>query len=117
MTSFKAFIRRHPVLTYYALTFAISWGGLLLVIGGPGGIPGTPEQFETLLPFVILALLAGPSVAGILLTGLVSGRAGLRELLVPVAQVAGGRSLVRGRAPDRPAPGDGDTPCALAPLP
>jgi hypothetical protein len=37
MTTTKAFIVRHPVLTYFALTFAISWGGVLLVIGGPGG--------------------------------------------------------------------------------
>jgi membrane protease YdiL (CAAX protease family) len=81
MTTITAFINRHPVLTYYALTFALSWGGVLLVIGGPGGIPATPQQFETLFPFVILALLAGPSVSGILLTGLVYGRVGLRELL------------------------------------
>jgi membrane protease YdiL (CAAX protease family) len=81
MTSIKAFAKRHPVLTYYALTFAISWGGLLLVIGGPGGIPGAPEQFETLLPVVSLALVAGPSVASVLLTGLVYGRAGYRDLL------------------------------------
>jgi hypothetical protein len=73
MTSIKAFIRNHPVLAYYILTFAISWGCILLVIGGPGGIPGTPEQFARLLPFAILALLAGPSLAGLLLTGLVSG--------------------------------------------
>jgi membrane protease YdiL (CAAX protease family) len=33
------------------------------------------------MPFMLLALFAGPSVAGILLTSLVSGRAGLRELL------------------------------------
>jgi membrane protease YdiL (CAAX protease family) len=81
MTTIKAFIKGHPLVSYFALTFAISWGGVLLVIGGPGGIPGNPEQFETLLPVVILALLAGPSVAGLLLTGLVDGRAGFRELL------------------------------------
>ena len=75
MTSIKAFIKRHPVPTYFALTFVISWGGVLLVVG-PGGFPGTPEQFEMLMPFVVLAMLAGPSVAGILLTGLVHGRAG-----------------------------------------
>jgi hypothetical protein len=67
------------VLTYYALTFAISWGGVLIV-AGPGGIPATnKEQYETLFPIAILAMVAGPSVAGILLTGLLYGRAGLRE--------------------------------------
>ena len=81
MTAIKAFIKRHPVPTYFALTFVISWGGILIGHGGPGGIPGTREQFERLLPVVILAMLAGPSVAGILLTGLVHGRAGFRELL------------------------------------
>jgi uncharacterized protein len=79
--SLSVSIKRHPLFTYYALTFAISWGGILLVIGGPGGIPGTPEQFETMLPFLILAMLAGPSVTGILLTSLVNGREGLREVL------------------------------------
>jgi membrane protease YdiL (CAAX protease family) len=81
MTAIKAFIKTHSVLTYYALTFAISWGCLLLVIGGPNRIPGTPEQFEKLIPLVGLALMAGPSVSGILLTGLVYGRMGLRGLV------------------------------------
>jgi hypothetical protein len=67
VTTIKAFIMRHPVATYFALTFAISWGGVLMVLG-PGGIPGTAEQVETLLPFAVLALLAGPSVAGVLMT-------------------------------------------------
>jgi len=80
MTAIKAFIERHSVTTYFALTFVISWGGILIVVG-PGGIPGTREEFERLLPVVILAMLAGPSVAGILLTGLVHGRTAFRELL------------------------------------
>jgi len=70
------FIKRHPVLTYFALTFAISWGAILIVVG-PGGIPVTTDQVVVLG----LATLLGPSVAGILLTGLASGRLGLRELL------------------------------------
>jgi hypothetical protein len=61
--------------------FAVSWGGILLIVGGPGEIPGSSEQVEKLMPIVLLALSAGPSVVGILMTGLVSGRAGLRELL------------------------------------
>ena len=75
----KAFIKRHPVAAYFFLAFAISWGGVL-VVAAPGGIPApNDEQYETLLPIAILAMVAGPSVAGILLTGLVSGKAGLRE--------------------------------------
>ena len=68
------------MVTYYVLTFAISWGAMLLVIGGPGGIPANREQSETLMPLVVLALIAGPSVTGLALTGLYSGRSGLREL-------------------------------------
>ena len=80
MKNIRAFIKSHPLLSYFALTFAISWGGFVLVVG-PGGFPGTGSQFDTLMAFVVLAMLAGPSVAGLLLTGLVDGKAGLRELL------------------------------------
>jgi uncharacterized protein len=81
MRTIRAFIKRHPVLTFYTLAFAISWGGVLMVVGGPGAIPGTTEQVERLLPLAMLLWLAGPSVTGLLLTGLIDGRAGLRDLL------------------------------------
>jgi uncharacterized protein len=82
MKTIRAFIKRHPVLSYYAMVFAISWGGIFLVVGlGPGEIPATKEQVGALMPFMLLALFAGPSVAGILMTGLVYGREGFRNLL------------------------------------
>ena len=70
MKTIKALIKSHPLLSYFALTCAISWGGMLLVIavGGSGGVP-------------MLAWVAGPPVSGILLTGLLHGRAGFRDLL------------------------------------
>ncbi|HXF63655.1 MAG TPA: CPBP family intramembrane glutamic endopeptidase [Caldilineaceae bacterium] len=80
MAIIQKFIRRRPVLTYFVLTFAISGSGILLALG-PGGLPITAETFETVPLLALMASLAGPSVAGILLTALVSGRAGLRELL------------------------------------
>ena len=80
MTTIRTFLRTHPLAAYFVLTFAISWGGVLLVVA-PHGIPGTTEQTDRLFPYVYLAMLAGPSVAGILLTGLVHGRTGLRDLL------------------------------------
>jgi membrane protease YdiL (CAAX protease family) len=74
-----ALIRRHSVLAYYAVAFGISWGGFLLAVG-PRGFPATPEEFVAKMPGVALAMLLGPPVAGLLLTGLVDGRAGLRDL-------------------------------------
>jgi membrane protease YdiL (CAAX protease family) len=78
MTTIKAFIKRHALLSYFTLAFALSWGAVLIVVGG---IPGPKTASEGLLPFALLAMFIGPSVAGLLLTGLVDGRAGLRTLL------------------------------------
>jgi membrane protease YdiL (CAAX protease family) len=60
MRALTAFIAKHPVPIYFALTFTISWGGAV---------------------YALIAMLAGPSVTGILLTWLVSGRTGLRRFL------------------------------------
>ena len=73
--SISVFIKRHPVTTYYALVFAISWGCILIVVG-PGGILGKETVY-----LAGPSSLAGPSIAGILLTVLVYGRAGLRDFL------------------------------------
>jgi membrane protease YdiL (CAAX protease family) len=81
MKSIKDFIKNNPVPMYFIMTFAISWGGVILVMSGFGGIPTTKEQFAAQLPVAILAMLGGPSFAGLLMTGLVNGRAGLRDLL------------------------------------
>jgi uncharacterized protein len=81
MKTIKAFIKSHPLLSFCALVFAIAWGGILILVGGPGGIPTNREQFEMLMPWLMLTWLAGPSVAGILMTGLLYGREGFRNLL------------------------------------
>jgi hypothetical protein len=41
MTTIRAFIKGHPLLSYVAVTFIISWGTILLVVG-PGEVPLTP---------------------------------------------------------------------------
>lgn len=78
MAGITAFINRYPVVTYLVLTFAISWSAVLLVIGGPSGIPATAEQSDRLFPYVYLAMVTGPSIAGLLLTALVDGKNGIR---------------------------------------
>ena len=77
--SFQVFLKRHPVTTYFVLTFIITWGGILLVVG-PTALVSRNFQFLPMV-FAYSFMLAGPSLAGILLTGLFYGRAGLRELL------------------------------------
>ena len=67
------------MVTYFVLTFLISWGGILVVLG-PGAFTGATAPTEALLPLVFLAMFAGPSVAGILMTGLVEGKAGFHDL-------------------------------------
>jgi membrane protease YdiL (CAAX protease family) len=79
MTATMTFVTRHPVVTYFVLTFLISWGGIFMVLG-PGAFTGATAPTEGRLPLVYLAMFAGPSVAGILMTGLVDGRAGFRDL-------------------------------------
>jgi hypothetical protein len=64
------------VLACYALTVALSWGGVAL-LAGPLGVSGG----AALLVGLFLAQAAGPSTAGLVLTGLLDGRDGFRDLL------------------------------------
>jgi hypothetical protein len=75
----RALVRRYPVPAYCVLTFAISWGWIVAVVA-PSGFPVQADAFERLMLFVYPAMFVGPCLAGLLLTGLVAGRAGLREL-------------------------------------
>ncbi len=79
MTSARAFITNHAVLTYYLLTFAISWGGVL-ILGSPYGMPAPSDLAAKIWPIVFLPYFFGPSVSGLLLTGILYGRAGFREI-------------------------------------
>ena len=81
MTRLATFVARRPAATYFALTFAISWGGALFAIGGSGGMRGTTPSSDPRFVHALLAMLAGPSISGILLTWLVSGSRGVRELI------------------------------------
>ena len=77
----RRLLQRHPVLAYYALVIALSWGALLPVTRGP---LATSEADRIANPLFLLAILAAPlapTVASLLLTGLLDGRAGYRELL------------------------------------
>jgi uncharacterized protein len=80
MSSILSFIRKFPLLTYFVLTFAISWGCILIVVGSDN-LPIRDELGESLMPLLFPALLTGPCIAGLLLIGIVHSRAGCRDLL------------------------------------
>jgi membrane protease YdiL (CAAX protease family) len=74
---------RYPLVTYFLLAYLISWGLSLNATRG-------------LLPFVVPPLLGmlavflyhfGPSLAGIILTAIGAGRAGVRILLRPLGRL------------------------------
>lgn len=68
-------IKSSPLIIYFILAFAISWGAIFVSVG-PDGFPVTEEQ----LPVLIIAMLFGPSLAGIISAGLTSGKQGIRGL-------------------------------------
>jgi membrane protease YdiL (CAAX protease family) len=81
MNTITTFIERRPVLTYFALVMFISWAGIAIVVG-PTSFPLDWQRFEQLGGPIYAVALAGPVLASLLLTGLLDGRAGLRELLL-----------------------------------
>jgi membrane protease YdiL (CAAX protease family) len=76
----RAFLQRHPVLTYFVLVVALSWGGVLLLTGGLGPMFGPDWRSDPRFMFGLLAGPAAVAVAGLALIGLTAGRAGYREL-------------------------------------
>jgi len=75
----KTFLTRNPVLSYFILTFIISWSGVIIVAFYTG-MPATSLQFEKIGPIALLPFLLGPTIASLILTGIISGKPGFRDL-------------------------------------
>jgi uncharacterized protein len=79
MSGLVSFAKRHPVLAFYILAFVISWGGGILVLG-PGGFMGTTVTPRQQLMLGVPVGILGPFISGLVLTGAIYGRAGVRQL-------------------------------------
>ena len=71
-------LRRRPLLGYVLLTFAISWGGILLVLAARRFDLSPMHPLEASLTFAVMLL--GPSASGLLFTVLLDGREGFHQL-------------------------------------
>src|SRR5512144_1164382 len=77
----KAFVQRYPVTAYFGLAFLISWGSGLIVLG-PKLIRHDIHPLDALLLFPILVI--GVALTGVLLTAIVDGRRGVRDLFARI---------------------------------
>ncbi len=74
-----AWLRRRPLRGYVLLAFGLSWGGILLILVATGFDLAPMGPWET--GGVAALMLLGPSLAGLVMTMLLEGRAGLRAML------------------------------------
>ena len=77
--------RRRPALIYFLLAFGISWAGALVVAAPALVRAHQPSNLMGVLMFP--AMLLGPILSGIVLTVMVDGRAGLRDLFRRITAV------------------------------
>ena len=83
-----SFVRRHAVVSYFALTFVISWLGALFLVA-PRLLRGEAiPKFTGILMFPVMLL--GPVVSGIVLTLLAEGHLGIRDLFSRLGRVGVG---------------------------
>ncbi len=74
----RSFLGRHPLTSYFVLAFGISWAGAFGV-AAPYLLRHQPiPQSTGILMFP--AMLLGPPLSGVLLTGLLDGASGLTDL-------------------------------------
>jgi membrane protease YdiL (CAAX protease family) len=75
---YKTVFQRYPLAAYFRVAYAITWGGILLIAGLKGFDPRNITLAEGVLMF--FAMVLGPSLSSLLLTGALEGRAGVRAL-------------------------------------
>ncbi len=74
----KSFLQRNAVVLYFVLVFLISWLGTYLAVGTRFLQGGVPELSD--IGLMAIPMLGAPFAVGILMTYLVDGRKGLRDL-------------------------------------
>jgi len=77
----ETFVKKYATVVYFTLAFIISWVSVALIVGPSEivNIRGVATDRE--MPFVIVAMVIGPTIAGLFSTWLVGRKEGLKNLL------------------------------------
>jgi membrane protease YdiL (CAAX protease family) len=75
---FKAFIKRQPLLSMYIILFVLGWSGLILQVLDSQGLLSMPLPVSA---FIQILTGWAPGIAAVLITAVLAGRAGVRDLL------------------------------------
>ena len=62
----EPWLRRHPLIGYFALAYGISWGGILILLVARGLDLAALQPLDTSL--MVVLMLPGPSTGGLALT-------------------------------------------------
>lgn len=85
MIQVGSFIRRHPVVTYFTLALAISYGSFALLDGPKvlrGEVVPAADAEYILFPVIVLSVC----LIGLTLAALLDGRVGLREIFTRIGR-------------------------------
>jgi membrane protease YdiL (CAAX protease family) len=86
----QSFVKRHALVIYFVLAFAIAWIGSFVSVG-PKFLAGEALEFSDSGPMAF-AMLGAPFLAGLLMTYLRDGTSGLKELFARMKKYkVGGR--------------------------
>lgn len=75
---FSAFIRRHPLVSYFILAYAVMWFFISPMVIDALELANIPDVLS-LLSYILSSLL-GPTVAAFWVTGVLEGKEGMRSL-------------------------------------
>ena len=86
----KSILQRRPVTSYFCLTFTISWLGAFILVA-PKILNGqNVPKMDGIMMFPIMLL--GPVAAGLILTGVIKGKSGIRAL---ISRISKGRVQIK----------------------
>jgi len=84
-----AWIKRHPLVAYFALAYAITWAIAFLLVASVRGLIGVQIP-----PGAHFLAAYGPMLSAIIITGITSGADGIRELVERMTRWRVGRWIL-----------------------